>query len=206
MVPASSHWVSRAPWYSGSCRSSHAFAYGAFTLSGGSFQNPSAGSQGRLCSPKPRRARAPVWALSRSLAATWKITVVFSSSGYLDVSVRRVPSVHLWIQCTVTGVFPAGFPHSDICGSRDICSSPQLFAAYCVFHRLPVPGHPPRAFFCLTRSCIALHSRPVFLFLLAFACSFACFSIWISDSVFGFQGTNRMLPHPIECSAFNRNI
>ena len=33
---------------------------------------------------------ATVWALPRSLAATWGITVVFSSSGYLDVSVLRV--------------------------------------------------------------------------------------------------------------------
>ena len=28
------------------------------------------------------------------------------------------------------------FPHSDICGSKDICSSPQLFAAYHVLLRL----------------------------------------------------------------------
>ena len=31
-----------------------------------------------------------VWALPRSLAATYGITIVFSSSGYLDVSVHRV--------------------------------------------------------------------------------------------------------------------
>ena len=31
-----------------------------------------------------------VWAISRSLAATNEITFVFSSSGYLDVSVPRV--------------------------------------------------------------------------------------------------------------------
>ena len=31
-----------------------------------------------------------VWANSRSLAATNEITIVFSSSGYLDVSVLRV--------------------------------------------------------------------------------------------------------------------
>ena len=31
-----------------------------------------------------------VWAYPRSLAATWGITVVFFSSGYLDVSVPRV--------------------------------------------------------------------------------------------------------------------
>ena len=74
----------------------------------------------------------------------------FSSSGYLDVSVHRVPSVHLWIQCTVHEVFSCGFPHSEIHGSMDICSSPWLFAAYHVFHRLLVPRHPPCALSCLT--------------------------------------------------------
>ena len=57
---------------------------------------------------------------------------------------------YLWIQYTVTEVCSAGFPHSDICGSRDICSSPQLFAAYRVFHRLLVPRHPPCALYSLT--------------------------------------------------------
>ena len=33
---------------------------------------------------------APVWAPSRSLAATWEIILIFFSSGYLDVSVPRV--------------------------------------------------------------------------------------------------------------------
>ena len=36
-------------------------------------------------------SKLPVWPLSRSLAATWKIDLSFSSSGYLDVSVPRVP-------------------------------------------------------------------------------------------------------------------
>ena len=31
-----------------------------------------------------------VWATPRSLATTWGITIVFFSSGYLDVSVLRV--------------------------------------------------------------------------------------------------------------------
>ena len=74
----------------------------------------------------------------------------FSSSGYLDVSVHRVPSVYLWIQYTVTEGCSAGFPHSEICGSMDICSSPQLIAAYHVFHRLLVPRHPPGALCSLT--------------------------------------------------------
>ena len=76
--------------------------------------------------------------------------VVFSSSGYLDVSVHRVPFHTLWIGVWIHEVFSCGFPHSDICGSRDICSSPQLFAAYHVFLRLLVPRHPPCALSCLT--------------------------------------------------------
>ena len=79
-----------------------------------------------------------------------KSHVVFSSSGYLDVSVHRVPFIRLCIYRMMTEVFSAGFPHSDICGSRLICSSPQLFAAYHVFPRLSVPRHPPCALSCLT--------------------------------------------------------
>ena len=70
----------------------------------------------------PRDARIPVWALPRSLAATNRIDVSFSSSPYLDVSVQEVPSVYLCIQYTVTEVFSAGLPHSEICGLTDICS------------------------------------------------------------------------------------
>ena len=103
-----------------------------------------------LCSPNPAmhasrfglfRVRSPLLTESN---------VSFSSSGYLDVSVPRVPFIHLWIQCMMTGVLPAGFPHSDIRGSMDICSSPRLFAAYHVFRRLSVPRHPPCALSCLT--------------------------------------------------------
>ena len=50
----------------------------------------------------------------------------------------------------------AGFPHSDIRGSKLMCSSPRLFAAYRVFHRLPVPGHPPCALLCLTSCTLQL--------------------------------------------------
>ena len=39
----------------------------------------------------------------------------------------------------------AGFPHSEICGSTLICSSPQLIAADRVLHRRMVPWHPPCA-------------------------------------------------------------
>ena len=152
MVPAYSIKVSRVSMYSGSRLVNLSFAYGAFTLSGRLSQNRSAKLVESIMRSEPRNARTPVWPLSLSLAATHKIDVSFSSSGYLDVSVHRVPFRTLWIGVRMTGVLPAGFPHSDICGSGDICSSPQLFAAYHVFLRLLVPRHPPCALFCLTSS------------------------------------------------------
>ena len=153
MVPARSHKVSRVSWYSGSCHADLSFAYGAFTLSGWLSQNHSAKLVRSFLQSEPRNARIPVWALSISLAATLEITVVFSSSGYLDVSVHRVPLHTLWIGVWIPEVFSGGFPHSDISGSMDICSSPKLFAAYHVFHRLLVPRHPPCALSSITNRC-----------------------------------------------------
>ena len=150
MVPAPSDKVSRVSSYSGYRSVSLSFAYGAFTLSGRLSQSRSARLPESGLRSEPRNARIPVWPLPRSLAATCGIDVSFSSSGYLDVSVHRVPLHALWIGAWMTGVCPAGFPHSEIHGSRDICSSPWLFAAYHVFLRLSVPRHPPCALSCLT--------------------------------------------------------
>ena len=150
MVPAPSIKVPRVSMYSGSCHVNFPFAYGAFTLSGWLSQNHSARIIESIMQSEPHGARTMVWALPRSLAATYGIDVSFSSSGYLDVSVHRVPPASLWIHHAVTEVCSAGFPHSDISGSKDICSSPKLFAAYHVFHRLLVPRHPPCALYSLT--------------------------------------------------------
>ena len=138
--------------YSGYRHVSSPFAYGTVTLSGLLSQNSSARFEESIMRSEPRSARTAVWALPVSLAATQEIDLSFFSSGYLDVSVHRVPFHTLWIRVWMTGVFPAGFPHSDICGSPDICSSPQLIAAYHVFLRLLVPRHPPCALSILTNS------------------------------------------------------
>ena len=151
MVPACSIKVSRVSMYSGYRLVSFPFAYGAFTLSGRLSQNLSARITESIMRSEPRCARTTVWPLSISLAATLEIDKFsFSSSPYLDVSVQAVPLHTLWIGVWMHEVCSCGFPHSDICGSVDICSSPQLFAAYHVFHRLLVPRHPPCALFCLT--------------------------------------------------------
>ena len=85
----------------------------------------------------------PVWPPPLSLATTSGISVDVFSSPYLDVSVQAVPFLYLFdsIQDTLAG----GFPHSDISGSLLICSSPKLFAAYRVLHRLLMPRHSPCA-------------------------------------------------------------
>ena len=112
------------------------------------------GSLNQFRGPNPRM-HAPWFGLFRFRSPLLTEShVVFSSSGYLDVSVHRVPFHTLWIGVWMTGVCPAGFPHSDISGSLDICSSPKLFAAYHVFHRLLVPRHPPYALFIMTKTLI----------------------------------------------------
>ena len=145
MVPAHSHKVSRVSWYSGSCHVPPVFAYGAFTLSGRSFQDRSARIISNVCSPNPGVHALRFGLFPFRSPLLWKSHVVFSSSGYLDVSVHRVPGCNLWIQLQSHEGFSCRFPHSDIHGSIDICSSPWLFAAYHVFLRVLVPRHPPCA-------------------------------------------------------------
>ena len=102
-----------------------AFVYRTFTFFGYPSQWYSTSLALLLCdSSTPIYRSILVWALSFSLAATWEIDFSFSSSGYLDVSVPRVPSTTLCIHVVVTEVLSAGFPHSDIYGSLLVCSSP----------------------------------------------------------------------------------
>ena len=150
MVPPASRKVSRVSRYSGSCSLPSDFAYGAFTLSGWLSQYHSAiFRQYSSQSSTPTYRSTLVWPLLISLAATLKIDVSFFSCGYLDVSVPHVPSIRLCVHLIVSELFSDGFPHSDIRGSVDICSSPRLFAAYHVLLRLLVPRHPPYALFRL---------------------------------------------------------
>ena len=145
MVPACSHKVPRVSWYSGYRHVFSSFTYGAFTLSGWLSQNHSAKIEESIMRSEPQSARTLVWPLSISLAATLEIEFSFFSSGYLDVSVPRVPFHTLCVGVWILEVYSSRFPHSEISGSMDICSSPKLFAAYHVFHRLLVPRHPPCA-------------------------------------------------------------
>ena len=54
-----------------------------------------------------------------------------------------------------------GLPHSEIAGSRVICTSPALIAAYHVLLRLREPRHPPVALSYFFLSVRTLLLRPV---------------------------------------------
>ena len=141
----------------------HASAYGAFTLCGRLSQNRSASRVHLLVRSEPHGARAVVWALPVSLAATPGIDVSFSSSGYLDVSVRRVPLHALWIRAWMHGILPmrvSPFRHLRITG------------------HLPLPA----AFRSLSRLSSALSAKASALrpFLLGLSC---CIALQLSCSL-----------------------
>ena len=96
MVPPCSDQVSRVWPYSGSCATVRIFTYVTLTL----FGWPSHAIL--LTLPVLKALRTPkgflrsVCPLPRSLATTCGISVDFSSSPYLDVSVQAVPHVRLF--------------------------------------------------------------------------------------------------------------
>ena len=69
---------------------------------------------------------------------------------------RRFPTYYYFIHSTLPEYGSGGFPHSDISGSQLMCSSPKLFAACHVLHRLLMPRHSPCALFSLTYSWFSL--------------------------------------------------
>ena len=69
----------------------------------------------------------------------------------------QFPAFASLTQVRDTALIRGGLSHSEITGSRDICASPVLFAAYHVLHRLQEPRHPPCALFFLTK----YHHHPI---------------------------------------------
>ena len=120
MVPPSSHRVSRVRRYSGSSWRISSFAYETLTPYGVSSHTLRLNYVLPLAVQTPEILLPPVWPLPRSLATTKGISFDVFSSPYLDVSVQAVPSIHLWIQCMVTGhdsgrVSPFGYPRITAC-------------------------------------------------------------------------------------------
>ena len=96
MVPPVSRRVSRVQRYSGSSLTKASFRIQDSHLLWWASPDPSPNQLLLNDCPQPRRINPPVWPLPRSLATTCGISVDFSSSPYLDVSVQAVPHVHLF--------------------------------------------------------------------------------------------------------------
>ncbi len=94
---------------------------------------------------QPPNASTWVWAVPISLAATFGISVIYFPPGTEMVHFPGLAHTRLCIQRAVTRVHLAGFPHSEILGSKPACGSPRLIAACHVLHRLLAPRHPPYA-------------------------------------------------------------
>ena len=101
----------------------------------------------------------------------------------------------------VTGLQPAGLSHSEISGSKVICTSPKLIAAYHVLHRLQEPRHPPYALSYLLTVPISLRAVS------AESCTFGKFTFSCSFFVISFKISKNLLCCPIcqrscaDCSA-----
>ena len=105
--------------------------------------------QPRLCV-----ATQPVWALPRSLATTGGITILFSLPA--GTKMFQFPAFAS-LPCAVIIVLQTiGLSHSEIRGSKVICTYPRLIAACHVLHRLREPRHPPDALTCFRRSVTSI--------------------------------------------------
>ena len=129
MVPPASHRIPRVPRYSGS-----QLAYSQFRVRGSHSLWPVFPNRSTIetfafcCSTTPRNRSLLVWALPISLAATLRIDFSFSSSGYLDVSVHRVPSSRTMCSSVGNGaLLPLGFPIQSS-ADQGLLATPRSFS------------------------------------------------------------------------------
>ena len=114
----------------------------------------------RSYNPGRGRETAPVWATARSLATTCAIILIFSSSGYLDVSVPRVRPP----PCGgVTGSLPPGFPIRTSAGRRAFAPHRGFSQLVTSFVASESHRHPPCAlhfFPCILQTGCGSNRRP----------------------------------------------
>ena len=158
MVLVDSHGISRVPRYSGTCPASQStVVYRAVTVSGRSFQivrladwfitRRPCGQTGPTTPPCKHdglgylRVRSPL--LAESLLFSFPV-------GTEMVHFPTLSSTAYVFSGGFSRISQRGFPHSEIPGSKPICGSPGLIAAYRVLHRLLAPRHSPYALSSLT--------------------------------------------------------
>src|SRR5512139_969117 len=87
------------------------------------------------------RVRSPLLAESRLISLP---------AGTEMVHFPALPSPAYGFSRGYPGITRGGLPHSEISGSKPVCGSPKLIAAYHVLHRLLAPRHSPYALSSLT--------------------------------------------------------
>ena len=116
----------------------------------------------------------PVWAVPRSLATTCGITVVFSSSSYLDVSVQRVRSSFRGT------IFMVGCPIRMSADYR-LFAPPrgfsQLITSFFALQSLGIPRMPLFVFFA--RNCVFISKDRYVSTLLFYQCFDNVFSLLV---------------------------
>ena len=110
MGPPASHRISRVPRYSGSSSLFSPSATGLSPALADLSKSFASVIVAFCCSSTPSVRRLSVWPLPFSLATTQEIEFSFFSSGYLDVSLPRVPPDKLCIHLSVTGHYSGRVP------------------------------------------------------------------------------------------------
>ena len=146
--------MSRSTW--DTSRVCSDFAYGSITLFGSTFQyfplslqiphrgpaTPSRKRNGLGCSPFARHYLG-----NHGCFIFLRVLRCFTSPG-----VATQPYV---FRLRGPGFTRARLPHSEIFGSKRVCRSPKLIAAYHVLHRQLMPRHSPCALSNLTKAHLA---------------------------------------------------
>ena len=145
MVPADSRRIPRAPRYSGCHKAACRCAYRTLTCCGPTFQTVPLAE----CRPHSGPTTPTVHRYTDGLGSSpvarhyWGNHCLFSLPA--GTKMFQFPAFASLPCAVIAGLQPAGLSHSEIPGSKVICTYPELIAAYHVLHRLREPRHPPDA-------------------------------------------------------------
>ncbi len=167
MVLPDSHRISRVPWYSGYRPESAQFSVTGLSPSMADFSKPVHLTDG-LVTPNGRSYNPPVLSKTKPGFGLFRVrspllaeSLLFSlPPGTEMFHFSGLARARLCVQRAVMGVYPIGFPHSEIPGSKPVYGSPRLIAVSHVLHRLSAPRHPPYALSSLTTKLTRLFSAP----------------------------------------------
>ena len=154
MVPADSRRIPRVPRYSGYRYAAFRFTYWTITVYGHIFQSVLFTICIQCRGPTTPLAPCDVNGLGCSPFARhyWGNHYLFSLPA--GTKMFQFPALALLPKVRVTVLQTARLSHSEIFGSRVICTYPKLIAAYHVLHRLREPRHPPYALSYFLYDCI----------------------------------------------------